>query len=270
MTVDLFKIGGTIRFGRYSVKPDGQPKRIEWYKAEKDNQFIAKHCIDCLAFDAPEYNSANHYFSVKMPNSSYIQSNINQFLNSEDYDWFRPTHEKDEPPNTEFVGYHNRYDDHTGFLSEFEDYEVESLVVENVRGTDGDCCEAKVWLPSANDVTKDGFSLFRRKGIRGTPTKDLFLGKENMFGYSPSSYVPYFTRNSSGNMGVLVMGRDGKLKTELASSAMGIRPVIKLKSNLELEIEEDGIYHIKPYETVRRQDITGSSFDNIMKFLCMA
>ena len=114
-TIDDLKIGSVIRFGSYSAdKNDQSPPPIEWYKADQDNRLLSRYCIDYLVFDTIEHHTELYWLT---PNADYALSNIHQFLNSEETEWWAPTHPNDACPNRGMSW--ASYAGHAGFLSLF-------------------------------------------------------------------------------------------------------------------------------------------------------
>ena len=126
MTIEELKVGSRVMFGNYGVNSD-RTYPIWWVKATKDCDFITESVLDYLMFDAKEPNNGD-YGCRNYGNPNYNLSNIRQFLNSEDEDWFIPQHAADNWPNSRrqdsLASYGDpggTYRDHHGFLRHFED-----------------------------------------------------------------------------------------------------------------------------------------------------
>lgn len=96
-TVGKLKIGAPLAMGRYSVSRDADPAPIVWLKGAPNSDFITEFAVDYLPFDAMEREnpSRQYYYSG---NPDYTTSNLLQFLNSDQEDWYEPTHQYDAPP----------------------------------------------------------------------------------------------------------------------------------------------------------------------------
>ena len=104
--------------GRYSVSKDADPAPIAWLKGTPNSDFITEFAVDYLPFDAMEREnpSRQYYYSG---NPDYTTSNLLQFLNSDQEDWYEPTHQYDAPPVRNNVNdrYRAPYKDHYGFCA---------------------------------------------------------------------------------------------------------------------------------------------------------
>lgn len=89
-TVGKLKIGAPLVMGRYSVSKDADPAPIAWLKGTPNSDFITEFAVDYLPFDAMEREnpSRQYYYSG---NPDYTTSNLLQFLNSDQEDWYEPT-----------------------------------------------------------------------------------------------------------------------------------------------------------------------------------
>ena len=88
---------------------------------------ITDKVIAMGAMDAPEPDSPIENFGIT-GNSDYMASNLHQWLNSDQADWFTKAHAYDMPPSEEYLSIrptlydpigHNAYDKKPGFLCRF-------------------------------------------------------------------------------------------------------------------------------------------------------
>lgn len=260
LTIADLKVGSKLVFGTYGVGGTLYP--ITWLKANKDGEFLSEFVLDIIKFDEQERNSPtnDHRYSG---NSNYTLSNILQFINSYDDDWYEPSHTYDAPP-----GDYNRpfdrigdYLHHPGFLHDFEDYEIESL-------------SGRVHLPTfANIFGANGepkFALFNRKGYRGRPTTDLVWNRNH--GLEETSYCEYWLSDGTGTSTHMksFVGRDGSKHNTYAYSRSGLRPKCMIKPELEVELVSEGVYRIVPFEPTQRrgpQIATDEELLNLMGLL---
>lgn len=242
MTIEELKVGSRVMFGNYGVNSD-RAHPIWWVKATKDCDFITESVLDYLMFDAKEPNSGD-YGCRNYGNPNYNLSNIRQFLNSEDEDWYIPQHAADNWPNSRrqdsLASYGDpggTYRDHHGFLRHFEDYEIEALA-------------SQVELPSFQDVNKfshDRFELFKKKGVRPHATSDMVWRMPNCH-FDEYSFVDFWTQDRSGER-VTVCDRTGNATARSAATACGLRPKCKIRGNIEVEVSANSEgFLIVPFE----------------------
>lgn len=243
-TVGKLKIGAPLVVGKYSVTNDGTPQPIIWLKATPNSDFITQCAVDYLSFDAREPESDNMDYRYS-GNPNYRLSNLLSFANSDCEEWYRPMHQYDAPPLRRSG--HIDYKNHYGFLYYFEDYEVESLVVET-REVGGDTVSAMIRLPSFEDVlSHDRFKLFSKKGLRPKGTEDLIQARYN-YGFDYGSYFPFWIAGQAENPSQnLIISRSGAADRQSACNESGFRPVCTINRDVPVTQDESGIYHIKPH-----------------------
>ena len=238
MTIGDMKVGSMLQLGKYGISND-DPKPIIWLKATPNSDFITLNTVDYLCFDARE-PSGTEWRYVGNPN--YKLSNIHNFLNSDDEDWFAQTHPADEPPSRMFVSKRQfAYDRHFGFLYHFEEFELESIKPETFE-VDGELITSKMRLPSLENITGvNHFKVFSKKGIRPHATEDMLYTR--VFTYE--SYIPFWLNDRLHGGFVAVMGRKGTLERQFASDCSGLRPVCTIKQDTPV-LKQDGVYYIEP------------------------
>ena len=233
-TIGDMRVGDVLTFGQYSVHPDCPPSEISWLKADDDCSFISEFVVDYLAFDAPEENYHGG-------NPNYVTSNLLAFLNSEDTEWYHPAHPLDCAPGgaSRVVGM-AAYGDRPGFLHDFEPYELEAILPVNYAITldSGEwTMSSRVRLPSAEDIIgiyAKPLKLFRKKGKRATPTRDLFNVKRGyMHTDGITSFVGYWLRDQNGRY-VERFTRNSCLEDMFPLSGCGVRPMLNLNPSLEV------------------------------------
>lgn len=240
MTIEDLKVGSRVMLGKYGVGNNLYP--IWWLKATTNGDFIAECVLDYLMFDAKEQNSPT-YENRRTGNPDYALSNIRQFLNSEDGDWYTPSHAYDTYPRTRggsVAAYGTpagTYYNHAGFLANFDDHEIDAI-------------NGVVELPTVDDVNKYGvncFKLFTRKGVRPHPTEDLAWHGPNV-GFDETSFSDFWLQNRNGDM-VKIMDRTGNISSRYPALAGGLRPKCKIKNELEVEAYANAEgFVLKPYE----------------------
>lgn len=238
LTIADLKVGAKLVFGNYGVTTSVRP--ITWLKANRDNEFLSEFVLDLLKFDASERDNRDNTDYHWYGNANYELSNILQFMNSHEEDWYKAMHDYDAPP-----GNINRAADgpgdyvfHPGFLHDFEDYELE-------------CLAGRVDLPTtANIFGAAGvpkFPLFNRKGFRGRPSADLVSGSyfHNM---SDSSFCEYWLSDNCSICKVNYVDRGGSMRSSRANYYSGLRPKCTLKPDTKVEQLPDGSFRVIPFQ----------------------
>lgn len=149
-TVERLKVGTQVIIGSYGVNND-EPHPVVWLKGSPNCDFITECAVDYLCFDAPERTGDGRR---NLGNPDYRLSNIHTYLNSDRDDWFRKTHEADAPPNNVFSNRAQSYRNHYGFLYFFEDYELDSLQMQQYV-VDGETLSSLIRLPTITDILDD-------------------------------------------------------------------------------------------------------------------
>ncbi len=118
-------------------------------------------CFDAAEPDTPGkniYSLVSEYGS-----NNYAKSNIHQWLNSDEADWYKPTHPTDTPPVAEYTRYGEQpYADHPGYLTRFSQTFKDALVERDIpvlerkgkQKAELTYVKAKVFLPSRTEMNK--------------------------------------------------------------------------------------------------------------------
>lgn len=242
-TVGKIKVGTKLLFGQYGVSTD-EILPIMWLKATPNGDFIAAKVLDYICFDARERQSEYAQDRI-IGNLDYGKSNIMLFLNTDDEDWWNPTHESDEPPDRNNVcqaadAYHN----HCGFLHHFEDYEIDSLV-KKLLHTPGGAMESLVRLPAYADlVGGNRFKLFYKKGIRANGTDNYIYNRGLCRDFDSGSYIEFWLSDKN-EFGTAILNRSGKMGYRAPFSSSGLRPVCTMNPDTVLEMDENGLCWVK-------------------------
>ena len=225
MTIHDLKVGDMLCLGTYHPnKNDDEATRrrvpIVWIKATKDDLFLSERVLDVLLYDKREGNA------FPAGNPDWQTANLCQFLNAQGQDWFEPQHATDTPPD---------YRSKSGFLSGFEAYEIDSM-------------SSEVSIPEIQDLTKTGFPLFRRRGIRPEPTSVL---QNYYWEYTHYKFAPCWTKTVSEYGRIKILSRDGNVHSLSPHSYCGVRPIVRINSSRQVERDDDeDIYTLTPYEVV--------------------
>lgn len=244
-TIGNLKVGSQLVLGKYGVQDD-DPYPIVWLKGTPECDFITEKAVDYLCFDAPERNGIGRSIGL----ATHTASNLFSFLNSDEAEWFRATHENDEPPGNVLRYAYARYQNHSGFLHHFEEHELASIVLTTYTA-DNEQVSSLVRLPSIADVTPGDsrMKVFARKGIRPNPTEDLFFYKSRYAELSSEQgFVKFWVRNDGEpTRYVPIINRSGFLDNQMASVCAGVRPVCTLNPDTVVYQHDDGRFYIKPF-----------------------
>lgn len=161
MICDL-SVGSFIKFGRFSAYGEA-PQEIRWIKVHKDNTLLTEFIERLGPFDAMEEKNPKKSISSledkisEAGNNDYALSNIRQYLNSVEKQWYKPTHEYDEPPIISTIIGNTGLLNSGGFLSDFSKDELNAILnTEIITATINNIFEItndKVFIPSKTNVT---------------------------------------------------------------------------------------------------------------------
>lgn len=244
-TISKLKVGERIMLGRYGVLND-EPYSIPWLKANSDCDFIAEDAVDYICFDAKERGSEDRNIQYG-GNRKYKLSNLLSYLNSEEEQWYRPTHQTDSPPDTRNTDRYAEYESHFGFLYHFEEYELESLICNSIQ-VGGETVSSLIRLPLFQEIVGPGrFKLFHKKGIRPKASEDMIQNRKRT-GLDYGSYIDIWLADESDRYTgyANILSRSGAKETKPATYSAGIRPVCRAKGDTPVVMGEDGLYRIKP------------------------
>lgn len=162
-----------------TTKYNGSP--IEWLIVAKNHPSYPSNSVTLIsdkiltfkAFDAAEPDSTDRDIQSR-GNNRYIYSNILQWLNKSERDWFVKQHSTDYPPVSSYVS-ENEYRNEAGFLSGFSKEFLDSLLVTKSKvniapTTTVEFSEQKIFLPS---VTELGLTYSSMEEDEGYPIKLL-------------------------------------------------------------------------------------------------
>ena len=157
-------VSSTFKFGKYQVESE-IPWDIEWEIVHQTDDYqiaMTKQIIDLRCFDAAEpTNPDNNNVNTRKGsgNNNWKVSNIKQFLNSDQANWYSNQHQYDAPPNNSNT-FSNPYDNHKGFLYYFSDKEKAllqdmtfTLANPDIDGGGSYIWTGKVWLPTYTQMS---------------------------------------------------------------------------------------------------------------------
>lgn len=217
MVISELPVGSIVRFGRYSMGHLNYTIDINWIKVSDDNHFITEKVLLGTKYDEFESNWSN--------NDNYLLSNIRQFMNSDEANWYTPTHQYDKPTDYIYLdgGYSIRMLRYKGLLHYFEDKELSAFE----RLEYGDFLR----LPTAVELMGK-FPYFKRKGCRARPVDEYgYLERKN---YHEGMFASYFVMDPRTDGMVTEINRMGRFHSFMPSNYSGVRPVCKLKGDYEV------------------------------------
>lgn len=241
LKISDLKVGAKLIFGNYGVSTAVYP--ITWLKANKECEFLSEFVLDLLKFDYQERNNPNRDCFYH-GNGNYEQSNIIQFMNSPEDDWYEPMHDYDAPPGNMggLADAPGDYVHHSGFLSGFEDYEIE-------------CLASRVDLPSIANIYGAGgvprFAMFNRKGFRGRPSIDLVQNKY-CHDMNEDSFCEFWVSDRAGGYTATYVDRAGSRRNTYATCYHGLRPKCTINPDTKVEPLPDGSgFRIVPFTATK-------------------
>ena len=235
-------------------------------------KLITERAICFKCFDAQEYVAPDENGQVPVygSNSDYFYSNIDQWLNSGQADWYSARHGGDRPPTFDYVR-GNPYKDEAGFLTYFDPELLAALQecsVTSVSAKRGRIQETrKVYLLSDREITGGGnaegeqWDYFRSHSNVAYPTNEAVAASQLKNEYHIAVGKPCFwsTRSYGGtslynknfhkyiNTGV-DYGDGGTIHAAMgpAWGGYGVRPAIELSSDVLVadSPDTDGVYEI--------------------------
>lgn len=237
-TIANMKLGDRLTFGRYSVDPNAEPAPITWLKASDEGDFISEFCVEYCQYDATENVVANspRDSAYYRGSASWQRSNLRQFLNSAEEDWYTPSHPFDAPPIRREFGT-TSIQSHRGFLEYFEPYELEAIVKNG---------EDYIRLPTMEEIIHERFPLFKRKGIRAVASPDLLSNfRLRWRDMSEYNYMTYWTITPRDPGYMTTINRSAHTETFNPSSHCGVRPVFRIRTDTPVDDSNGAVYFLK-------------------------
>ena len=296
-------VGAKVKFNRYSLEGSTMEEVIRLVAGHNHyrddlNPDIVDHVTlipwkiqDLRGFDAKEPNNSDSSRKTN-GNNRYKDSNIRQWLNKADLNWFVKTHTADEPPTDSGMNQPTGYDDIEGYLSFLTEEELNALVPTNIRVakntvTDGggsEIVQDLFFLPSTTEL-----GLANENSIAEGTLLPLFSDDASRIAYltpqcfdnTKSASKPatindawyYWLRspNSSYSCNVRNVNTSGALDdSDAFDGYLGVRPLCNLKSDILVSdtTDTDGCYTIvwnKTYIVTLDKAITINVGDRLEK-----
>lgn len=223
MVIGELPVGSVVRFGRYSLPHTSDDMfDIDWIKVSRENEFISEKVLLGIQYDPMEGWNTNR---------NYELSNIRQFMNSELHSWYHPTHPNDCGPGYIMLDSFVRTPIHrySGLLSMFTDEELITM--------EGPCSD-RLRLPTYDEIN-GAFPYFKRHGKRAHAiTQFGCIAFEN---FRETMFARYYVMGRHDDE-VLELDRSGTFKSISPAKCSGVRPVCKLKRDVEVEKTGENTY----------------------------
>ena len=266
-------VGSKVKFGKYSV--NGEPAEpITWLIVAKNHTctpayptnsvtLLTEKVIDVRAYDAAEPNNTLTSDIKYHGYDYYSVSNIDQWLNKSDVNWYSPAHEFDQAPNNANTeNRNNGYDTRPGFLNAFTSQEINAILNSTISfrkwestTTVREDIVRKVFLPSSAELgysttNPDGacWEYFKTNSKPSTLTSQAFTYVTDKPS-SANTIVGYWTRTSqlSGNRGSMniALENDDVVSIYVYRNA-GVRPALNLSATIFASdtTDSEGCYSI--------------------------
>ena len=268
LTIKDLPCGAKVKFGAYCVENEGAHK-IKWIKVQGNDTILQTEFIeDFRAFDAREPNSPQEY-RREYGNNRYSVSNIDQFLNSTGERWFVAQHDNDAPPTRDYTYDRTPYDEHHGFLADFNEWELDAILPTEIIVALPKCDDAehdyeritrKVFLPSRTNVfgrsvrnTNEGshWDYYRNGGDTCAYPTAQAVENTTMDGGRPEFGDTWYwwlrSPNADYACDARCVGRGGGGSGAYAyRGVVGVRPALKLNPEILVsdEPDDEGYYEI--------------------------
>lgn len=190
-------IGAKVKFGKHSVNGE-TAQDIIWLVVAKNHTgyptnsvtLLTDRIVDMRAFDAAEPTSPNSDVR-EYGLGRYELSNIRQWLNSNNDNWYVAKHTYDQAPNGTYTTKRTEYSTRPGFQRYFSTSEINAILstpiiyydysVGNKTITD------KIFIPSFREITGTDSSPFEAEGTRWAYfTNNSMLAKLSQQAYTHS------------------------------------------------------------------------------------
>ena len=277
--------GARVKFGSYSV--DGEaPHKVRWIKVDSDGTFLTERIEDIRPFDAKEPNNPNRQRQA-YGNNRYSVSNIDQFLNSNEERFYQQRHEYDQAPTDDYVYDDYGYENHHGFLKDFEEWEIEAILYSEITTAIPECdgdethetIARKVFLPSLTNLTGRTVRNVRegKKWEYFETASKVAMVTDAVVDYSPISEDNdleydidwyYLLRSPYEGNGCYVryVSRDGDSGwCDACGGVIGARPALKINPEIFVsdEPDTDGYYEVLQKEIII-VDVSEDEFFSIL------
>lgn len=264
-------VGAKVKFGKYSVNGE-TAQSIIWLIVAKNHSctpayptnsvtLLTEKAIDMRAFDAVEPNNTDSNVKAR-GNSYYAVSNIDQWLNKSETNWYSPAHGYDQAPTSAYTGnFGTGYDTRPGFLNAFSSDERNAIMASTIDGvklvggsTTHENISRKVFLPSPTEV---GFSesvvmgacweYFASNSKKCTLTSQAYNYSLSSTKPSATETISYWTRRHQGSATESVKTVNSEVNIgswDAYTGNIGVRPALNLSNTLVISdaADSEGCY----------------------------
>ena len=269
-------IGAKIKFGKFSVNGEAAQSVI-WLVVAKNHScvpaypsnsvtLLTEKVVDIRAFDAQEPNSTDSLRKTA-GNNRYSVSNLDQWLNKKDVQWYVAGHSYDQSPTSEYTGnYGTGYNNRPGFLNAFSTEEINAILTTTIRTSlshvDGSGTEdfsRKIFVPSSSEL---GYSNL---GSTGDTIWNYFSNNSKLCPLTAQAYTYslcnekveagkncyYWIRTINTSNGYSTYTTSSSGETSVSSwsaynGKVGVRPALNLSNTILVSdsTDTDGCYSI--------------------------
>lgn len=240
MTIREIPVGEFLSFGQFIRRGSRSTDDIFWRKASSKNEFYSDGSIGKFCADAQEPENESRDRRERGSNF-FPQTNICQFLNSTEKDWFKPQHETDTADTT--------LKNQPGFLSLFDEWERKLIIPHEIT-----------------TVVPVGFRRKYGEQVK-TTLKVSMLSKSQLFSnvdqyedeqlelFANGSAPPIdLLTRSAVNTGLVAIDRRGRLVNQCPALECNITPFICLDGDYPVEFSSaEGYYYLLPPTEIAKE-----------------
>lgn len=240
MKISEMPVGEYLVFGQFLRSDERTPVNLLWRKASEQNEFYANDGIGKFCADAQEPENESRDRRERGSNF-FPQTNICQFLNAVDDDWFKPQHEKDVADNN--------LKNCPGFLNLFEAWERKMITPHEI-----------VTSVPVGFKRKYGEQVKTTLKVSMLSRSQLYGGEEPVEGEQLSLFARGATTpvnlmlRTAVNTGLCAIDRRGRFTNHCPATEFNIVPFLRLDDDCNVEFSPlDGFYYILPPEEVLKE-----------------
>lgn len=240
MKISEIPVGEYLAFGQFLRSGERTPINLLWRKASEQNDFYVNDGIGKFCADAQEPENESRDRRERGSNF-FLQTNICQFLNASENDWFKPQHETDVADDI----LKNR----PGFLSLFEAWERKMITPHEIV-TSVPVGFKRKYGEQVKTTLK--VSMLSRSQLYGG--EDLTEGEQlTLFAKGAATPVNLLFRTAV-NTGLCAVDRRGRFNNHCPASECNIVPFLRLDGECFVEFSPlDGYYYVLPPEEVVKE-----------------
>ncbi len=238
MKISEIPVGEYLAFGQFRRSGDLKPFGLLWRKGSTLNEFYVQDGIGKFCADAQEPENESRDRRERGSNF-FPQTNICQFLNSAEDNWYKPQHDSDTVDNT--------LKNNPGFLRSFEEWE-RKLIIPHEVVTSVPAGFKRKYGEQVKTTLK--VSMLSRSQIFGG--EDLTEG-EQLEVFARGTTIADLLTRSAVNTGFYAIDRRRKLTNQCPALECNIVPFLRLDGDYPVEFNPAWNYHyvLPPEEVVK-------------------